>query len=111
MTSNELIDLLESAGREVRSYSGRGMYGRECVGVEVDNVGELFQLGLELADGTDEDERFELQNLKVSWDSMGMGTILYFPDVGWPKGRKDSDAEDDDDDVVDDDQRSFGPRG
>lgn len=94
MDGNRLIELIENVGREVRAYSGRMMYGRECVGVEVDNVGQLFHLGLELADAATDDERFALQKMYVAWDSMGMGTILYFPDVKWPEGRAESEAED-----------------
>ena len=37
VTARRLVQLLESAGYSVRSYSGRGMYGENCVGVVTDD--------------------------------------------------------------------------
>ena len=36
MTSKQLKDIIEMAGYETRSYSGRGMYGKECLAFTVD---------------------------------------------------------------------------
>lgn len=67
-----LIDAIEATGREVREdYSGRGMYGARCVGVEIDNDAELWQLARDLIDIED------LPPPKI--DSMGRRLIAYWP--------------------------------
>ncbi|HNT78169.1 MAG TPA: hypothetical protein PKH77_24410 [Anaerolineae bacterium] len=71
----------------VRSYSGRSMYGRECVGAVIgrhDSQAYLAALTMLYAD---DEEREELSNLwrDVCSDSMGMGTVIYFPSVDWPE--------------------------
>jgi len=45
LTSEKLIEAIEDAGYEARSYSGRGMYGKCCVGVEINREREAFTLG------------------------------------------------------------------
>jgi len=49
-------------------YSGRGMFGRTCIGVVVDDVYE-FQ------------DRCFMRNIKIKpkTDDMGKSTIVYFP--------------------------------
>lgn len=74
-----LIDALESAGRKWRPYSGRGMYGKECVSVMLEDAGELFIIGGELADSG--------FAVKPTIDSMGLGVVAY-----WPRCRIDSRA-------------------
>jgi hypothetical protein len=65
-----LITRLLNAGLTPRSYSGRGMFGRECVGVSLDRGQELT-----VNAGT------------ASWDQLGMGRIAYWPRHEWPKGQ------------------------
>lgn len=69
--SERAIQKLKAAGYEPRSYSGRGMYGRYCVGVTVsrsyvDDVKKLIR--------------------GASTDSMGMDVIVYWPFLPWPGG-------------------------
>lgn len=97
MDAEKLIEAIEDAGYEARSYSGRGMYGRECVGVVVGVAG--FRLGAELAKSVAylaEDDVHEaldeLAELSVSQDSMGHDVVVYFPGVPWPEGRDEEDA-------------------
>lgn len=66
MTPEELCENLESMGLEPRSYSGRGMFGRECVAVVVTHPG-----GHELPKGW-------------VWDSMGRDVVVYWPRKAWP---------------------------
>lgn len=68
MDAHELIDILEGAGYEWREYSGRAMYGKQCVGVDLDGVGDLW----ELAQACPELPR-------PTTDSMGHGIIAYWP--------------------------------
>jgi hypothetical protein len=94
MDAEKLIEAIEGAGYEARRYSGRGMFGRHCVGVEVHrNVGE-FTMALEIVRAAmdcaeTEDKTFaavdELARLRTSHDALGLNTILYFPGVPWPE--------------------------
>lgn len=79
VTASQLSDIAEAAElphSNVRvNYSGRGMFGRTCVGFDLGHAGELFSLGAAV-------ERV-LGDEAVEWgspstDSMGYGTIAYF---------------------------------
>jgi hypothetical protein len=74
-----------------RSYSGRGMFGKQCVGVTLDGDGSSFQLGaavsaalldMDADDGPSDVE--DLARIRVCTDSMGRGIIVYWPDVLYP---------------------------
>lgn len=99
MEFQELIDVLESAGYEPRSYSGRSMYGKECVGVTTDDsaVDVLINcLGVAV-----EPERIDdICDLfrHYNEDSMGRSSIIYFPRVEWEGDNDDDDEESEDDD-------------
>jgi len=86
MNAQTLVDAIENAGFEVRSYSGRGMNGRVCLGVELDGT-TSFELAAkiagELLDADDADAIGDLARLSVCQDSMGKGTIIYFPEIPW----------------------------
>ncbi len=71
MNAADLIAALRSVGLEPRPYSGRGMFGKECVGVSVDHVGELDGSGVPLSES--------------SQDSLGLGKIIYWRHIPWPK--------------------------
>ena len=68
-TPEALIARLKAMGLEPRDYSGRGMYGRECVAVSIDcEPGDYeFPRGW-------------------SQDQLGRGIIVYWPSVLWPGG-------------------------
>jgi hypothetical protein len=82
-------DLLEDAGYEPRSYSGRFMYGDQCVGVTLggENLGTLVgDLIHTIMDRTDDESALRdladrLSNVRT--DSMGRGIVVYFPGVKW----------------------------
>lgn len=109
MDAEKLIGAIEDAdvrdgeGLTARRYSGRGMYGKQCVGVEVGRGVSSFQLAAAIAvallDG-DVDEGpsdvEDLARLRVCEDNMGLDTIVYFPQVEWPEGREDDEDEDHD---------------
>ena len=94
-----LIDIIEAAGYDVRSYSGRGMNGKQCVGIYVEQGKSSFRVATEIClaaldvigdDGcNDERTAFtfiqQLSKQKVSEDSLGLGNIVYFPNVKWNK--------------------------
>ena len=33
-------------GAELRSYSGRGMYGKQCLGIDMDSMADAFRFAL-----------------------------------------------------------------
>ena len=75
------------------NYSGRGMYGRECLGFTFSGLTDVWARLLHIEQplksdlikwyGWDEDRSVEVINtlLNVSTDSMAYDTILYFPNV------------------------------
>ena len=79
MTPRSIIATLRAAGFDVFAYSGRGMYGKNCVGVRLDKTQSAYDVGAVLGaqfgnDATD---------LKPAEESLGLGTVLYFPEVPW----------------------------
>lgn len=74
MTHEEQImaveDVAAIVGGEVRdNYSGRGMFGQTCYGIDTDSP----------ADAIDAAAAMGLRGAKT--DSMGKGHIVYWPDV------------------------------
>lgn len=66
----------------VRSYSGRGMYGKECLAITGCDLGTLmgFLVG-SASDGVDVDFVTVRQLESIKQDSLGMDTVYYFPGV------------------------------
>ncbi len=86
MTSKQLQDIVEAAGYETRSYSGRGMYGKECLAFTADSETSSFAVAADLiAAALDAGEDFVEPVLAamrgIRTDSMGRGTVFYFPRV------------------------------
>ena len=90
-----LQELIEDMGYETRSYSGRGMYGDECLGVTVeDPVVFALELGQEIGSNEEYDNFGKFNNLpRVSWDSMGRDYIVYFPRVPFEGEESDEDED------------------
>lgn len=98
MDAKKLIEAIEAAEirdcdeLRPRSYSGRAMYGRDCVGVVVPRDVSSFQLAAAIAvalldgdcdEGPNDVE--DLADLRVCEDNMGLDTIVYFPNVPYPQ--------------------------
>lgn len=79
LSSQELIDTLETYDFVPRSYSGRAMYGKCCIGV----VGDPFEIGYYL--GQEYAERYDAGYFSWRTDDLGRDTIMYFPQFEWPK--------------------------
>lgn len=93
---DRIIRCIEAADGEPRSYSGRCMYGAECVGVECDPLEFLAALPLAVLDECeDADEAREVLEALTSprGDSMGRSGILYWPSLVW-QGDDEEDEED-----------------
>lgn len=65
--------LVEDAGYETRSYSGRGMYGKECLAIVVPDALTAVQ---NIAHAAGEDG---LTLSAPKSDSMGLETVVYWP--------------------------------
>lgn len=94
--NTQFKEILENGGREVYSYSGRGMYGQNCIGFYADGTiaQEIAQLATEIVnycydtlEGNDAEEmldsveRFLDIMAEAKTDNMGQGTVIYFPNV------------------------------
>ena len=82
MDAETLKRFIEDAGYETRSYSGRCMYGKSCIGF-VTSDSEFYVGAAIVANIEDECDRFDLcevfHHAKV--DSMGRDIIIYFPNI------------------------------
>jgi len=96
--SNDQIDVIEDAldrcsdgeGELYRGYSGRGMYGRTCVGIVVADEGQLVAFGRELERAADRHD-VEVDLGRMAFDSMGLRMIAYWPN--WDTADEDEDDE------------------
>lgn len=89
-------------GYTIRSYSGRGMFGKECLGITCDQGGSpsafwahcIDRIIINAEDNTEfaddtlalvREHISDLSNLmfKISEDSMGLGCVFYNPSVTW----------------------------
>lgn len=108
MYFKKIVSAFESAGYEVRSYSGRGMYGKECLAVTSEASGNvIINVVLQIMDainGPSSDAYYEsveaaknliqsLQNHRE--DSIGRSSIIYWPNIAW---EDDQDENSDDED-------------
>jgi hypothetical protein len=81
ITAEHLIQALEGSDFTVRDYSGRGMYGTHCVGIDVDTTGDVMKIAAMLTEsGVEVDEIIELGE-RMTTDSMGRGMIIYWPSI------------------------------
>jgi hypothetical protein len=77
--------LLDEAGIESHSYSGRAMYGKECLAVDLDgSLGDFVANVIEETHAQVVGENLEaiseaFRSMKT--DSMGRGIVVYFPGV------------------------------
>lgn len=84
----QFIEALEDANFEVKSYSGRGMFGKSCVSVsQRDGEGvSAWEIARELFH-ENHDGAFE--NVpEPRQDSLGLGIVLYWPSYEWPQEEK-----------------------
>jgi hypothetical protein len=90
------VKAAEEAGYSVRSYSGRAMYGKKCVGIDVEQGINEAQVAADImvsAAGMDPEDSagsiverlidFQSAFSAMRSDSMGLGIIIYFPRMEW----------------------------
>lgn len=87
--SQEFQALFDNAGLSTRSYSGRSMYGKQCLAVELESgrMGEFIgNLCSAVACHDDPSHAAELVDdacRDMRTDSMGHGIVVYFPSVSY----------------------------
>lgn len=92
----ETFEEISSSYGDVRTdYSGRGMYGKNCIGIDGDGnqlkvVAKLF---VELAE-TELASIIDKLAARISSDNMGLGWIIYFPGVQYDGEIEGQDEED-----------------
>ena len=78
---------IDELGLELIEYSGKGMYGKKCIGVVSDMTAlAIFEtLVTKLVELSEDGGTIPSEVIKnigpASEDSMGMGTVLYFPEL------------------------------
>ena len=80
----------------ITSYSGRAMYGDDCLGIVTDNVAKTMLLlasGLAEQGGRASDLLEALTTTSVREDSMGHRNVVYFPRITLPESFIDEDEE------------------
>lgn len=108
MEFDKIRDLFEDAGYESYSYSGRAMYGAQCLAVTCESPTRcVLEVVQTFVSSFDDDDTAGLQDklddlvssLKdAREDSMGRRTVLYFPGIAWEddepgEGESDEDVE------------------
>lgn len=88
MNADQLQDIINAAGYEWRTYSGRAEYGAECIGFTVEDndllgaIGELMMEAITNDDSLETAEAMLKLLHRANTDSMGRSsTIVYFPSV------------------------------
>lgn len=90
VTAQELFDALDDASLsgEVtgpKAYSGRGMYGKQCIAVSLEYGGE-WEVARALFKRLPNFDELPSPHT----DSMGRGTVLYWPSMEWNPEWRDS---------------------
>ena len=101
MAKHKIQVLAEGAELDVRSYSGRGMYGRECLAIEGSSAMYIIASMLEKISEEGEDAAEAASDLsealrRSSQDSMGLDVVLYFPHIKFV-GEEDEDEDEEED--------------
>lgn len=97
INASMVCELIREAGHEPRSYSGRVMYGRQCVGVTTDDpfalIGDMLQAVMDRGEADGELEMIRTLLKDTRTDSMGRSSIVYWPEVEWSSDAADNDEE------------------
>jgi len=102
MDCKTLCEIIERSGCTPDAYSGRGMYGSQCLGfvsnkTEMVACLDLIQACLDSTDSSHvktvcSDLLHALGSSRT--DSMGRGIVIYFPSIKWEEDLDEEDEED-----------------
>ena len=83
--AQSVYNVCKALGLHVRSYSGRAMYGKECLGFTTSSpLSDIADLSAKIvAWGELEESDRGILFEDVQQDSMGRDFILYFPMLSW----------------------------
>ena len=76
----KFIEALEDVGYSPDPYSGRGMFGKQCVSVR---DGSAWDVAKALWYGIGELDELDIPEPRQ--DQLGRGIVLYWPSYEWPK--------------------------
>lgn len=99
MDARTWIGWLRESMIDVKPYSGRGMYGKECVAAYPSEYGGAQSaIGLlcqEVENCFDMDEAKGIVSIMkhTEQDCMGLGIVLYWPRLEWPADVKRNDED------------------
>ena len=84
--STLLQNAIESAGYDIQDYSGRGMMGARCLALVVPRGVTAVKataeiIGEAMAQGVGPEIIDELTQNDSRVDSLGLDTVVYFPDI------------------------------
>lgn len=84
---------------KVTEYSGRGMFGKSCLGVQIDGMSELGALLAAIIEKVSIDNRAIIAEdiSSIATDSLGKGVIVYFSKVEFLHELIDEDSIDEND--------------
>lgn len=93
METSMLVNLIQAAGYEAYSYSGRGMFGCQCVGLTCSDmntaIADLFEAVFDVHGQEEYEVLMDVHSAlcdalrSSAQDSMGMDKVLYFKSVEW----------------------------
>lgn len=126
MSKHILQQLCEDSDLDVQRYSGRGMFGRDCLGIVTDlSIGVFFahilsavvDMGVgtrdEVADEDDDVDTSDADALTelaeafegMRQDNMGRGMVYYFPQIQYVESEEEyDDLSEDEEEEEDEDQ-------
>jgi len=96
-----LKELIEWIGLRPRNYSGRGMYGKECIACSPDSSesgfsAQMIESAIDKFGSDSVEVSIAIEMMKrTSTDSMGLGWVCYWPSVDW-EGPTEDEFEDED---------------
>jgi len=98
MSTNKAVaklfaEVLEDAGYEPYAYSGRGMYGKKCVAINVERGQSIWEIAIQVFK---ENEDIAEQVGTPTEDDMGLGAVFYWPNLPY-EGKSDNEEEDSED--------------
>lgn len=79
VTAKQVAKAVLNYGLEARSYSGRGMYGAQCLGVDIGSWGEVMHITCALVAANVDVEDIKELGERMLYDNMGRGMIVYWP--------------------------------